>query len=145
MLVVADFESSESGKIACLDCFFDLCLPVGVGTIGVGRAKTNTESVRKELANISMSAELLRDMLAPLRLGECSARSAPSVHSRRALTQGHLRGGRRSKRWDSGHRSTCSYQGDAVVHFSSSERTDSYGASSTCTRGGSRQTRMYRS
>jgi hypothetical protein len=147
MLAVVDFESSVSRKIACLDCFFDLSLPVNAGlrTIGVGRAKTNTESVRKELATIAMSRELLRDMLIPLGLAKCSARSAPSVRRNRGLPQRHLRGVRDRGRWDSGHSSTCGYQGDAVVHFSSSERTNSDPASSTCTRGGSRQTRMYRS
>jgi len=147
MLAVADLESSVSATKACLDCFFDLCLPMnaGRGAIAVGRGKTNTESLRKELANIAMSTELLHDMLIPLGLGKCSVTRVPSVRRRRILPQGQLCNVRSHRRCGSGHRSTCSYQGDAVVNFSSSERTDSYRASSTCTRGGSRQTRMYRS
>jgi hypothetical protein len=147
MLAVVDLERSVSATQACLDCFFDLCLPMnaGDGTIAVGRGKTNTESLRKELANITMSTELLRDMLIPVGFGKCSATRVPSLRGHRILPQGQHRKVRGHRGWDSGRRSTCCYQGDAVVHFSSSERTDSYRASSTCTRGGSRQTRMYRS
>jgi hypothetical protein len=145
MLAVVDCESSANATVERLDCCFDFRVPVNVGgePIAVGRWKNIVESLRKELANIAMVAELLRDMLIPLGVAECSAMSATS--KRRVLPQGQLRsvGGREG--WGSRHLSTCSYRGDAVVHFSSSERTDSYRASSTCTRGGSRQTRMYRS
>jgi hypothetical protein len=147
MLAVVDPESCASAKIEWLDCRSDFCLPVNVEgrTIGVGRRKNITKSLRKELANIAMLAGPLRDMLIPLGVAECAAMSATSVCKRRVLPQGQIRNVRGRRGWDSGHLSTCSYRGDAVVHFSSSERTDSYRASSTYTRGGSRQTRMYRS
>jgi hypothetical protein len=143
MLLVA---GSERAKLGWLDRFFDLCSPMnGRRTIGVGRSKNNIENLRKELASIAMSAVLLRDILIPLGLAECSTMSATSVRKRRILPQGQLRNARDRGGWDSGHRSTCSSEDDAVVHFSSSERTGSRRTSSTCTRGGSRQTRMYRS
>jgi hypothetical protein len=149
MLALVDSESSASAKLEWLDCCFDFCLPVPVNvevrTIGVGRWKNYSESLRKELANLAMLAGLLRDVLIPLGSGECPTVSAASVCKCRVLPQGQLRNARGRGACDSGHLSTCSYRGDAVVHFSSRERTDSYRASSTCTRGGSRQTRMYRS
>jgi hypothetical protein len=146
MLVVAGSKRRARAKVEWLDRFFDLCSPMNGGrTIGVGRSKNNIESLRKELASIAMSAVLLRDILIPLGLAECFARGATSVRKRRILPQRQLRNARDRGGWDSGHRSTCSSEDDAVVHFSSSERTDSRRTSSTCTRGGSRQTRMYRS
>jgi len=150
MLAVADSESgarAKSAKIEWLDCCLDFCWPVNVGceTIGVGRWKNFAESLRKELANIAMVAELLRDMLILRGVAECRTVSATSVCKRRVLPQGQLQNVKGRGDWDSRHLSTCSYRGDAVVHFSSSERTDSYRASSTYTRGGSRQTRMCRS
>jgi hypothetical protein len=144
MLALVDSESSASAKLEWLDCCFDFCLPVNVEvrTIGVGRWKNFTESLRKELANIAMLAGLLRDMLIPLGSAECPTVSAASVRKYRVLPQGRLRNARGRGACDSGHLSTCTYRSDAVVHFSSREGTDSYRASSTCTRGGSRQTRM---
>jgi len=146
MLVVAGSERGAPAKMEWLDRFFDLCLPMNGGrTIGVGTSKNNIENLRKELASIAMPAVLLRDTLIPLGLAECSARIAASVRKRRIVPQRQLRNARDRGGWNSGHRSTCSSEDDAVVHFSSSERTDSRRTSSTCTRGGSRQTRMYRS
>ena len=147
MLAVVDSESSARAKIEWLDRGFEFCLSVNIGirTIGVGRWKNISESLRKELANIAMLAGLLRDMLILRGVAECRTVSATSVCKRRVLPQGQLQNVKGRGDWDSRHLSTCSYRGDAVVHFSSSERTDSYRASSTYTRGGSRQTRMCRS
>ena len=145
MLVVAGSERGAPAKMEWLDRFFDLCLPMNGGrTIGVGTSKNNIENLRKELASIAMPAVLLRDTLIPLGLAECSAWSATSVRKGQIFPQRQLRNARDRGGWDSGHRCTCSSEDDAVVHFSSSERTDSRRTSSTCT-GGSRQTRMYRS
>ena len=140
-MLAVDSESGARAKIEWLDCCLDFCWPAN----GVGKWKNLTESLRKELANIAMVAELLRDMLIPRGVAEWRTVSATSVCKRQVLPQGQLQNVRGRGEWDSRHLSTCSYRGDAVVHFSSSERTDSYRASSTCTRGGSRQTRMYRS
>jgi hypothetical protein len=144
MLVVAGSERGARSDMEWLDRFLDLCLSMNGGrTIGVGRSKNNIENLRKELASIAMSAVRLRDILIPLGLAE--ARSATSVRKRRVFPQRQLRNARDRVGWHSGHRSTCSSEDDVVVHFSSSERTDSRRTSPTCTRGGSRQTRMYRS
>jgi len=144
---VTDLESSTRAKIEGFDRFFVFCLldMVKHRKIGAGRWKEAAERTPKRLANISMSGDVLHNILIPLSLAECSARSASSSHRRgisprRQLRSGYTRGsGDRFRR----HRDTCDYNGDPLVRIYTNE--GSYRASSTCTRGGSRQTRMYRS
>jgi len=109
--------------------------------------KKVAESTQNELANIALPAEVLHGTLISLGLAKCSARSAASIHRRRISPRRQLNFGYAERRGDGARRqrSTCSYSGDPVVRISPSEGTDGYRASSTCTRGGSRQTRMYRS
>jgi hypothetical protein len=144
---VTDPESSTRAKREGFDRFFVFCLldMVKHRTVGAGRWKKAAERRPKKLANIGMSAEVLHKTLIPFSLAECSARSASSSHRRgmsprRQLSSGYARGGGDGVRR---HRGTCEYNGDPLVRISTNE--GSYRASSTCTRGGSRQTRMYRS
>ena len=109
--------------------------------------KRAAEGAQKELANISLSAEVLRGTLMFLSRAKCFAGSAVSIHGRRISPRRQLSFGyaERWGDWARQQRSPCDYNGDPVVRISSNEGTDGYRASSTCTRGGSRQTRMYRS
>lgn len=147
MWTAMDTESSAGARMERFDCFFDPCLLDNIrrSPIGVSRKENAAGCIREELAKIVISAELLRDTLVSLDLAECSTKSATrmrrrAIPSHRQLRPGHGRHGLAPR-----HRSTCNYSGDPVVGFFSSERVDGYRASSTCTRGGSRQTRMYRS
>jgi hypothetical protein len=109
--------------------------------------KRAAEGTQKKLANISLSAEVLRGTLMFLSHAKCFAGSAVSTHGRRISPRRQLSFGyaERWGDWARRQRSACNHNGDPVVRISSSEGTDGYRASSTCTRGGSRQTRMYRS
>jgi len=138
-------------------------------TIGVRRWKNNVQRSRKELANIAMSARPLSHELIPRILAEswmsvrpskarklfvafqesfqrcatgCPVTTAVSCCGHEASPEyrfGHT-GGRAGR--NSRCRRACNYQGDTVARFSASERTNRYRASSSCTRGVSRQTRM---
>ena len=109
--------------------------------------KKAVESTRKKSANIALSAEVLHSTVIPLRLAKRAAGSAASIarrgiSRRRPLSHGHVE---RDADWVRRQRSTRNCNGDPVIRIFPNEGTDGYRASSTCTRGGSRQTRMYRS
>jgi hypothetical protein len=142
---VTDPESSTRAKREGFDRFFVFCLldMVKHRTVGAGRWKKAAERRPKKLANIGMSAEVLHKTLIPFSLAECSARSASSSHRRGISPRHQLRYARGGGDWARRHRSAYGYNGALLVRISTNE--GSYRASSTCTRGGSRQTRMYRS